>query len=138
MVLDEKELCLRLGEERRRLRLNQSRIAETCKVSTKTVGRWEKSIPIPADKLAQLIDLGYNINYILTGVRLPEQVTSLEAATRQWSKKKLEDGSMPSRELDDGHETWLEILEHLMEGDTERLKQIGFALVGYTRAESET
>ena len=73
-------VCLRLGEERKRLHLNQNKVAEHCEVSVKSVGRWEKNIPIPADKLALLVELGYDITYILTGVKLASQVAGLDAA----------------------------------------------------------
>jgi transcriptional regulator with XRE-family HTH domain len=60
-------ICLRLGEERKRLHLSQSKVAQYCNVSVKTIGRWEKNIPVPSDKLALLLDLGYDSTYILSG-----------------------------------------------------------------------
>jgi len=68
MKIIDKYVCFRLKQERKRLGLNQGIIAGHCDVSVKTVGRWEKNIPIPADKLALLVPLGYNVTYILTNV----------------------------------------------------------------------
>ena len=58
MKIKDTNVCLRLGEERKRLNLSQSKVAVYCEVSTKTIGRWEKNTPIPADKLALLVQLG--------------------------------------------------------------------------------
>ena len=127
MTTKDTSVCLRLGEERKRLNLNQNKVAGYCEVSVKTVGRWEKNIPIPADKLSLLAQLGYDISYIITGIKLSPQTYALEAATH-------------SQQTDDAvskdQEVWLNILENLVAGDNERLKQIGLALVGYSQAKT--
>ena len=128
--LNDINVCLRLGEERKRLHLNQNKVAEHCEVSVKSVGRWEKNIPIPADKLALLVELGYDITYILTGVKLAPQTAGLDAAAQVWNKKSTES-------ISKDQETWLGILDDLAGGDNERLKQIGLALIGYSQAKSE-
>ena len=45
--------------------------ADRLGVSSKTFSRWEKSIPIPSDKLSLLAEYGWDVNYILTGERSP-------------------------------------------------------------------
>lgn len=127
-------VCLRLGEERKRLNLNQNKVAGYCEVSVKTVGRWEKNIPIPADKLSLLAQLGYDISYILTGVKLSPQVYGLEAASQVWN---TDDAQQAADAVSKDQEVWLNILENLAAGDNERLKQIGLALVGYSQAKTD-
>lgn len=57
----------RLKNERTRLNLGQAVVAAQAEVTIKTVGRWEKEIAIPSDKLALLIPLGFDPLYVLTG-----------------------------------------------------------------------
>jgi len=130
------EICTRLGEERRRLNLNQNKVAGFCTVSTKTVGRWEKNIPIPADKLALLADLGYDITYILTGVKLAKQVAGLDAAAQVWNNNE-QSVDATGKDMSTEQKTWLGILEQLMDGDADRLKKIGLALIGYSNADTK-
>lgn len=59
----------RLKNERLRLNLGQSDIANATDVSLKTVQRWEKEIAIPSDKLAVLANFGIDIQYVITGQR---------------------------------------------------------------------
>ncbi len=59
----------RLKNERLRLNLGQSDIADATDVSLKTVQRWEKEIAIPSDKLAALANFGIDIQYVITGQR---------------------------------------------------------------------
>ncbi len=59
----------RLKNERLRLGLGQSDVANATDVSLKTVQRWEKEIAIPSDKLALLVNLGVDAQYIVTGRR---------------------------------------------------------------------
>lgn len=138
MKIKDTNVCLRLGEERKRLNLNQNKVAVYCEVSVKTVGRWEKSIPIPADKLALLTQLGYDITYILTGVKLSSQAAGLEAASNIWKivADKESAHSQPGK-VSKEQETWLSILEGIAGGDNERLQQIGLALVGYSQAKGK-
>lgn len=63
----DKNVFFRLREERERLGITQASMAEVTGVNIKTVGRWEREIPIPSDKLAVLVDLGIDVLYVLTG-----------------------------------------------------------------------
>ena len=138
MNIKDINVCTRLGEERKRLNLNQNKVAAYCEVSIKTVGRWERNIPIPADKLALLAQLGYDISYILTNVKLAPQIAGLEAASRAW--KTGDDKETTQQEpatISKEQETWLNMLETLTNGDSKRLKQIGLALVGYSQARKD-
>jgi transcriptional regulator with XRE-family HTH domain len=138
MKIKDTNVCLRLGEERKRLNLNQNKVAVYCDVNVKTVGRWEKNIPIPADKLALLAQLGYDITYILTGVKLAPQVAGLEAAANVWNLTKDQSTAQDaSGAISQEQETWLSILEGLAGGDHKRLQQIGLALVGYSQAKTK-
>ncbi|MCY1296966.1 hypothetical protein D9M70_463840 [compost metagenome] len=38
-------------------------------MAVKTVGRWEREIPIPSDKLGLLTKLGFDAQYVVTGER---------------------------------------------------------------------
>jgi transcriptional regulator with XRE-family HTH domain len=58
-----------LESEVARLGLTQSFIASSCGVQRQTVGRWMKGDAIASDKLAVLADIGFDIYYIVTGVR---------------------------------------------------------------------
>jgi DNA-binding XRE family transcriptional regulator len=62
-------VSFRLKEERERLGFGQAVLAGAAEVTVKTVGRWEKEIPIPSDKLSRLGTLGFDILYIVTGTR---------------------------------------------------------------------
>tara|TARA_Y100000814_G_scaffold265831_1_gene219368 strand:+ start:284 stop:616 length:333 start_codon:yes stop_codon:yes gene_type:complete len=66
-----------LREERKALGLDQQQIADALDVSLKTVGRWEKNIAIPSDKLAGLATQGFDVVYVLTGQRMPRPVEGL-------------------------------------------------------------
>ncbi|HDY98749.1 MAG TPA: helix-turn-helix domain-containing protein [Pseudomonas sabulinigri] len=70
-------VCSRLREERKALGLDQQDIAHALGVNLKTVGRWEKVIAIPSDKLAGLASLGFDVMYVLTGQRMPRPVEGL-------------------------------------------------------------
>lgn len=138
MKINNKSICLRLGDERKRLNLNQAAIADYCGVSSKSVSRWEKSIAIPADKLAMLALLGYDITYVLTSVKLASQLEGLDAAARVLNR--AADNSEPispkSNAVSDDQQVWLDILSKLAGGDNERLRQMGLALVGYSEIRS--
>ena len=137
MVNKDTNVCLRLGEERKRLNLNQNKVAVYCEVSVKTVGRWEKTIPIPADKLALLAQLGYDLTYILTGIKLAPQAAGLDAAAQVWNTENSDKTQQASDAASKEQEAWLGVLENLAGGDSERLKQIGLALVGYSQAQTK-
>jgi len=132
--LKDTNVCLRLGEERKRLNLSQNKIAEYCEVNVKSVGRWEKNIPIPADKLALLAQLGYDITYILTGVKLAPQTAGLDIASQIWKMSHNDKTPQILDTISKEQKTWLDILEGLTGSDSERLKLIGLALVGYSEA----
>ena len=59
----------RLKLERTRLGLYSKEVAEICGVSPHTVGRWESGTAIPSNKLEKLANQGFDVQYILTGVR---------------------------------------------------------------------
>ncbi|RRV28622.1 XRE family transcriptional regulator [Pseudomonas sp. o96-267] len=62
-------VCERLKLERERLQFGQAAVAGTAEVTVKTVGRWEREIPIPSDKLGLLARLGFDAQYVVTGER---------------------------------------------------------------------
>lgn len=55
--------------ERKRLGLTRKNLADSLSVADKTIQRWEADTPIPSDKLAAMIGLGIDIQYVLTGQR---------------------------------------------------------------------
>lgn len=68
-VFMDKNVCSRLGEEIDRLNLKQMQVSSLLGVTTKTVSRWLKEIPIPSDKLGRMSELGVDVVYVLTGKR---------------------------------------------------------------------
>lgn len=58
-----------LKEQRELLGLSQKEVFETIDVSKGTYIRWEAGKPIPSDKLSQLSDMGFDVNYIVTGTK---------------------------------------------------------------------
>jgi transcriptional regulator with XRE-family HTH domain len=81
-----------LKENRKILNIQQKKIAGICDVSVNTVQNWEKGKPIPSDKLALLAHQGFDVQYIVTGIRstnLPQVESSTEA--EQVSKLELLD-----------------------------------------------
>jgi transcriptional regulator with XRE-family HTH domain len=71
-------VCFWLQKERDRLGLSQAVIAAAAEVAVKTVGRWEREIAIPADKLKKLAPLGFDTQYVVTGVRSSAALTADE------------------------------------------------------------
>ncbi len=72
--------------ERIRLNLKQSDVAEKCGVSLKTITNWEKgSNSIPSDKLVVLAEIGFDIQYIIIGKRcsIPTKPTPLDQITKE-------------------------------------------------------
>ena len=69
MEKDEINVSSRLKDERNRLNLLQQDVADLCEVTKKTIGRWEAAAPIPSDKLILLSNSGFDVPYILFGVR---------------------------------------------------------------------
>lgn len=133
MKIKDINVCSRLAGERKRLKLTQNQIASTCHVSVKTVGRWEKNVAIPADKLALLIPLKYDITYLLTNVRfeVPNDTLSKNAHAEQ--SHNLQE---KSTKLSQEQHMWLNILENLTNNDASQIKEIGLALLGYSQAKN--
>lgn len=69
LIFMDKNVFFRLKEERERCGITQAQIAEVTGVNIKSVGRWEREIPIPSDKLAMLAILGFDVLYVLIGQR---------------------------------------------------------------------
>lgn len=61
---------LRLKAEREAAKLTQQEVADALDVALKTITRWERSTPIPSDKLSELGRLGIDAVYVLTGERI--------------------------------------------------------------------
>ncbi|MEC5207413.1 DNA-binding XRE family transcriptional regulator [Vogesella perlucida] len=76
-------VCFYLQQERERLKLNQAVVAAAAEVAVKTVGRWEREISIPADKLAKLVALGFDAQFVVTGVRSAQALSNEEALLLQ-------------------------------------------------------
>lgn len=57
-------------EERERLGFQQEELAGKIDVTRRTISRWENDdAPIPSDKLKLCAALGFDIQYVITGVR---------------------------------------------------------------------
>lgn len=59
----------RLREERARLGLTQQEVADTANVHVKTVRRWESQVPIPMDAVVPLLAVGFDVQYVASGLR---------------------------------------------------------------------
>lgn len=60
----------RLKEERKRLKITQKKLAETCNINYQTILRYEKEERTPDGDFYYIISkLGFDVQYILTGVR---------------------------------------------------------------------
>lgn len=59
----------RLREERARLGLTQQEVADAANVHVKTVRRWESQVAIPLDAMIPLLTIGYDVQYVASGVR---------------------------------------------------------------------
>lgn len=59
----------RLREERARLGLTQQDVAQAAQVHVKTVRRWESQVAIPLDAMVPLLAIGYDVQYVVSGVR---------------------------------------------------------------------
>lgn len=70
----------RLRTERLKLGLDQGRAAAACGTSLSTYKRWERGAPIPSDALRALADVGFDVQFIVTGIRLPDAVREEIAA----------------------------------------------------------
>ena len=65
--------------ERKRLKLTRKALADRLSVADKTIQRWEADTPIPSDKLSMMINLGFDVQYVLTGQRSNSALSSDEA-----------------------------------------------------------
>ncbi|MDD4967465.1 helix-turn-helix transcriptional regulator [Halothiobacillus sp.] len=73
------QIGARLKEERTRLRLSQSEIADSLGVSRRSVIDWEKGGATPnAENISDLYDFGVDVLYTLTGRREPEPFSTEE------------------------------------------------------------
>lgn len=72
-------LGARLREERVRLGLTQSELAEIVGIHKNSQGNYENDVKSPDSKyLSGLAEHGFDILYVVTGTRLPPQDISLE------------------------------------------------------------
>ena len=69
----------RLRAERLKVGIDQGRAAVSCGVSLSTYKRWERGAAIPSDALLALADAGFDVQYIVTGIKLPDRVEDIVA-----------------------------------------------------------
>jgi len=71
----------RIKEERERLHLTQAKLAAACGIGRRTLVDWEKGKSSPtAVQLSALLEMGFNIVYILTGeTKVAEEGAGYEA-----------------------------------------------------------
>jgi DNA-binding XRE family transcriptional regulator len=62
-------ISARFRDERARLELTHTEVAQICGVSRNAVAAWEKETSIPADALAKLFEHGFDPHYVITGLR---------------------------------------------------------------------
>jgi len=92
----------RLKKERLRLGFGLADVAEAAGAHAKTVGRWEKDVAIPGDKLAALTGLGFDLLYVLTGKR-DQDAGLVKEAPGVYSPTADDDGefvSIPEYDID--------------------------------------
>lgn len=65
-----KKVAERLREERLRLNYSQEEVGTACGMSGRTVISWEQGSKVPSHCLAMLVVKGFDVTYILTGVRV--------------------------------------------------------------------
>ncbi|HQS03160.1 MAG TPA: helix-turn-helix transcriptional regulator [Halothiobacillus sp.] len=106
----------RLKEERTRLRLSQSDIAERLGASRRSVIDWEKGGATPnAENISELNDYGVDVLYILTGRReaealsteeklLIERYRAADEATRYRILSSLLEGKNPAQATTDSNQ----------------------------------
>lgn len=63
------DLFARLREERARLGLSLQQVADAASVHVKTVRRWESHVAMPLDAMVPLLAVGYDVQYVASGVR---------------------------------------------------------------------
>lgn len=71
MSSGEAEICSRLRQERVRLGLTASKVASIAGVSLSAYKRWEIDRSVPSGSLLVLAEAGFDVQYIVTGERLP-------------------------------------------------------------------
>ena len=62
-------IAARFRDERERLRLTQAQVAKAAGVSRNAAMAWERGAAVPAHALAQLSAVGFDPQYVVTGVR---------------------------------------------------------------------
>jgi len=73
-------LCMRLKEERQRLGLTQPDFAKVADASKRTLIDWEKGVSAPNGfQLSALASIGVDVQYIITGQRSANSLSSDEA-----------------------------------------------------------
>lgn len=77
------EYGARLKQERERVGLSQARAAELCGGGKRTFISWEKGTPLPADKLFLLWMAGFDVQYVVTGIRSDDAYFEVQGATKQ-------------------------------------------------------
>ncbi|NRA56264.1 MAG: helix-turn-helix transcriptional regulator [Gammaproteobacteria bacterium] len=55
--------------ERNRLEISQKKVFDEVGVNKATYYRWEQGNPIPSSKLALLAKLGFDVQFVVTGIR---------------------------------------------------------------------
>jgi transcriptional regulator with XRE-family HTH domain len=71
------EVAERFKAERKRVDISHERVGEACGVSGRSVISWEQGVKIPSHCLAILAGHGFDVNYILTGVRTPKPAAAI-------------------------------------------------------------
>lgn len=144
-----KNICLRLCDERKRLKLHQSDIADCCGVNVKTVSRWENSIAIPSNKLLALLNTGMDVIYILTGAKLdPEHTQALIETSMHIDDNGKDNGNgkdkgngdgagknfstgEPLTEISDEHIAWLKMVDALVYAQPNIVSDLKHILLSY-------
>jgi len=73
---------IRMKTERDRLGLTMAAVAEHMRVSTSAVHRWESSAFVSAGQLYELWALGYDPQFVITGIRSPNVWGGVEITSR--------------------------------------------------------
>lgn len=86
MSSPEEKIHERLRAERRRLGLDQIEAAKRAGVHPQTYRTWERGVAIAGDKIEALAAAGFDVQYVVTGVRLSdgvrEEIAAYSAAPR--------------------------------------------------------
>lgn len=121
-------VCSRFKEERERKRISQMQVASELGVTSKTVGRWEKEIPIPSDKLGLLQQLGFDVVFILTGERTLGLMIQADIVGAQNEIKRFQDSVSQSLAVGESERT----VEYLDNTSVNRLEKL---VEGFSQAD---